>query len=96
MSPVRACNRCGRGNCTRHRPAPRPTRAYSNTAAYRQMVDDVLDAYGDRCYLCGHSTLEPVRDLVLAHHPVSHIDGGPFELQNLRPAHDLCNKRAGR
>lgn len=96
MSPVRACNRCGRPNCTRHRPAPRQTRSYSNTAEYRRMVDAVLETYGDRCYRCARSTLEPIRDLVLAHHPIAHADGGPFTLHNLRPAHDICNKQAGR
>jgi len=60
------------------------------------MLVAVLDEYGDCCHYCGHSTTEPTRDLVLAHYPVAHADGGPFTLENLRPAHRACNLAAGR
>lgn len=94
---VKACNRCGRPGCTRHRAQRAPTRSYSNTAEYRAMVVAVLETWGDRCYYCG----DPVDtdDLELAH-VIAHIDGGQFTLENLRPSHGprtgSCNRRAGR
>lgn len=99
MSPVRACNHCGRPGCTRHAPRRQATRSYSNTAAYRAMVVAVLETWGDLCWYCG----EPVdrNDLELAH-IVAHADGGAFELDNLRASHGprpgmvSCNRRAGR
>lgn len=107
MSPVRACNTCGRPNCTRHGPARRPTRSYSNTAAYRAMVPAVLETYGDVCLYARtddacpavidlQAPPSPDLELVLAHYPVAHADGGTFTLENLRPAHRGCNRRAGR
>lgn len=100
MSPQKACNTCGRPNCQRHKGKRRATRDYSNTAAYRRMLPEVLETYGDLCHYCR----EPVEldaeetdaQLVLAHYPIAFADGGPFELDNLRPAHRGCNRRAGR
>lgn len=106
MSPQRACGLCGRPNCTRHRGRRQPTRRYSNTAAYRAMVPQVLETYGDICLYHGHDAdcpgpinlndPAPGDELVLAHHPIAHADGGAFVLENLRPAHKACNRRAGR
>jgi 5-methylcytosine-specific restriction endonuclease McrA len=104
MSPVRACNLHGRPNCRqcaarRHLRHQQAARSYSNTAAYRQMVGEVLEEHGDRCVYCGEP-VEPVAAgpdaLELAHYPIAHADGGEFVLENLRPSHRDCNRRAGR
>lgn len=98
MSPRKACPVCGLGGCTRHR-RKATRRAYSDTAAYRAMRQAVLEAYGDACAFCllpiplvGASKAD---ELVLAH-VIAEADGGPFELDNLRPAHRSCNASAGR
>lgn len=105
MSPVRACNRHGRAKCgicagreqDRRRRAQRPQRS---AAERRAMAEDVLLAHGDLCMLCR----EPV-DVYLEHpdpsslvlaHVISHADGGLWTVDNLRPAHKLCNEQAGR
>lgn len=106
MSPVRACPLCGRPNCQRHMTQRPKTRSYSNTAAYRAMVVEVLETYGDVCVYqhTDESCPGPIdlaeapagEELVLAHYPIAHADGGTFTLGNLRPAHAGCNRRAGR
>jgi hypothetical protein len=64
------------------------------------MRQAVLEAYGDCCFY-GDGPINLAladrhpRSLVLAH-VVAHVDGGPFELENLRPAHLDCNRSAGR
>lgn len=108
MSPVRACAAHGAGNCPlckRRARARSPRRSYSDTAAYRAMVDQVLETYGVSCHYCAGDvvhivngelvTLDPNDPLVLAH-VIPHAAGGPFELDNLRPAHRTCNLRQGR
>lgn len=64
------------------------------------MVVDALDAYGPSCLYCPGPTadedLNPHDDFVLAHYPIAHADGGPFTLENVRPAHRECNLAAGR
>lgn len=101
--PRSACPVCGRGGCTRHRrrsSSSAPRRSYSGTAAERAMVQAVLETYGDACVYC----LQPIaleaprrsdHGLELAH-VIPHADGGPFELDNLRPSHRACNRSAGR
>lgn len=102
--PRSACPVCGRGGCKRHRRRDHPKaadrRAYSDTAAYRQMLTDAVETYGDSCVLCrGPIDLSlggrNPRGLVLAH-VIPHADGGPFTLDNVRPAHRDCNASAGR
>jgi hypothetical protein len=103
MSPVRGCPVCGAGNCRRHarrRSSPSERRGYSGTAAERQMVEAVLEAYGGSCVYC-HLPIDleaprrSDRGLELAH-VIPHADGGPFELDNLRPSHRICNRTSGR
>lgn len=102
--PRSACPVCGRGGCTRHRRRDHPKaanrRAYSDTALERQMVNDVLETYGDGCVYC----LMPIdleaprrsdHGLELAH-VIPHADDGQFTLENLRPSHRACNRSAGR
>jgi 5-methylcytosine-specific restriction endonuclease McrA len=68
------------------------------------MRDLVLETYGDMCHYAGVDPRCPglvdlaphaLDPLELAH-VVDHEDGGPFELENLRPSHRSCNRRAGR
>lgn len=101
MSPVRACAAHGVGNCrlcAKRRRASSPRRPYSDTAAYRAMLEQVLETCGALCHYCSRPIdLDPRADdpLELAH-LVAHADGGAFELDNLRPAHRSCNRSAGR
>jgi 5-methylcytosine-specific restriction endonuclease McrA len=90
--------------CARHPRAHRPDarRGYSDTAEYRRVRDEVLAAHGSRCVYCGADVLTPAgapghadNPLELAH-VIPHADGGPFTVENLRPAHRSCNRRAGR
>lgn len=65
------------------------------------MREMVLATYGTACHYChgsvdvDGSTGNPDLAFVLAH-VIPHADGGPFTLENIRPAHSLCNLRAGR
>lgn len=99
--PVRVCDRCGAVPRACRCPKRRPERrAYSGTAAEREMRQAVLETYGDLCvYGDGPIDLQAPprsdRSLVLAH-VIAHADGGLFELSNLRPAHLDCNRAAGR
>lgn len=61
---------------------------------------EVLETYGGTCVYCSTpidleaqpgSTDEA---LELAH-VIPHVDGGLFTLENLRPSHRGCNRRAG-
>jgi 5-methylcytosine-specific restriction endonuclease McrA len=89
--------------CPRHPRAPRGHgggRDYSDTAEYRRVRDEVLATYGPVCIYpwCGQPIdLEPgTRDPLELAHVIPHADGGPFTVENLRPAHRSCNRRAGR
>lgn len=103
MSPIRVCRRCNLAPCRcRRRPrSSSSSRSYSGTAAERQMRIDVLEAYGDSCLYAGQDplciggpvTLDPRWELA---HVQAHADGGAFTLANIRPAHQACNRRAGR
>lgn len=93
MSPLAGCPTCGAPGCQRHRRKPAPRRGYSDTAAYREALVEVLGLHGQRCVLyCGEAIAD--EDLVLAH-VIDHADGGQFVVENLRPAHRSCNARAG-
>lgn len=106
--PSRACVGCGRpgqwGRRSRcpgcRKPAP-PRRAYSDTALERRVRAEVLELYGWTCTLYCGRPIDPDAaprsdgELVLAH-VISHADGGPFTAENIRPAHRICNLRAGR
>lgn len=101
MTPVKLCPKCGAipRACRCRRPTPPPRREYSDTAAYRRMVVDVLEAYGDACFY-GDGPVDPdlhtgPEAFELAH-VTAHADGGAFELSNLRPSHRHCNRAAGR
>lgn len=82
------------------KPAP-PRRPYSDTALERHVRAAVLDRYGYRCVLYCGQPIDPDAphrsdgELVMAH-VISHADGGAFTVENIRPAHRLCNLRAGR
>lgn len=60
----------------------------------------VLETYGDSCFYAGQDPLCPGGPVSIGRwelaHVQAHIDGGAFVLENLRPAHALCNRRAGR
>lgn len=103
--PLRACTLHGRPGCRscgeRARARAAATgRPYRGRAIERQMRQDVLETYGPACHYlavdpdCPGGDVDPAR-FELAH-VVAHADGGPFELENLRPAHPACNRRAGR
>lgn len=89
--------------CRRHPKVASPGRAggrsYSDTAAYREVLAAVLDAYGPICALyCRQPIdLEPgSRDPLELAHLIPHAEGGEFTVDNVRPAHRSCNRRAGR
>lgn len=104
MSPVRTCTRHGRPHCSTcgrlkaeaSARARRPGRG--DRAAYRAMTRAVLEAHGDRCPYCREAVPGTGRDgeLVLAHYPLAHADGGDWTVDNLRAAHRRCNLEAGR
>jgi hypothetical protein len=64
------------------------------------MRQAVVEAYGDACHYCALSTTDPAicaeRGPFELAHVIAHADGGPYELENLRPSHRSCNRRAGR
>lgn len=97
MSPRRACARHGAPMpCPRCKAALRERtarRSYSDTAEYRRVRDEALERYGFDCVFCRLPILP--QDFVLAH-VIPHRDGGAFTVENVRPAHAECNRRAGR
>lgn len=104
MSPVAACNRHGRPRCSicaRDRAQAARSRQRPNRSARERasMAERVLAAHGDLCLYCR----EPVdvyaiggpSSLELAH-VLAHGDGGDWTVDNLRAAHQSCNREAGR
>jgi hypothetical protein len=104
MSPLRTCTRHGRPRCAACARAAADSRAAArrpgrgDRGAYRAMTAAVLEAHGDRCPYCAEAVPGAGRDgeLVLAHYPLAHADGGGWTVENLRAAHRLCNLEAGR
>lgn len=97
MSPVRGCPVCGAPGCARHarrRPARRP---YSGTALERQVRAEVLELYGAACHYCQAAIdLEAgAEDPLELAHLTPHVDGGAFDVENIRPSHRSCNRAAG-
>lgn len=100
MSPRRACARHGAPmpcpRCKAHQRSTSTRRSYSDTAEYREVRAQALEQYGDACVYCRHpiDTVAP-GELELAH-VVPHDAGGAFTVENVRPAHRVCNRAAGR
>lgn len=97
MSPVRACAAHGAPNCARCARKP-ARRRYSDTAAYRQVRDEVLERDGAVCVYCDkpidlHTSSPDPLELA---HVIPHQDGGEFTTDNVRPSHQSCNRAAGR
>jgi 5-methylcytosine-specific restriction endonuclease McrA len=67
-----------------------PTVAWggNHSVAKRKLV---LAEYGRICWLCH----QPIDGLPSADHVIPRSRGGSDDIENLRPAHLLCNKRRG-
>lgn len=98
---MRGCPVCGRPKCRQHprRRAAPERRPYSGTALERRVKAEALELYGADCAICGGAIDLEARSgdgkLVMAH-VIAHADGGEFTVENVRPAHALCNLRQGR
>lgn len=78
-----------RGRTTPATEGPRVS-AWSGRYAAR-IRERVREIYGETCWICGRQILEGFS----VDHVIPRSRGGTDEIENLRPAHGLCNSRRG-
>jgi len=82
---LKACNRCGRINCTTHK----PTGQRGSTRAWRKTRTLILQRDHGICHLCH----QPGADSV--DHITPLAAGGTDDPTNLAAAHQSCNSQKG-